>query len=156
MNTNTTSHTPSSPPSLNNFSVHVIPDGVFTGTKQKTVDSLLGLAKNIGMQSSLPKDILETWSTRIRGLLEISNPIEFCDGVSECISILNSKIQIQSVKGSVQQSVQGPRVEKEVWTFQKAMETFKIPEKLKVDVKRLFENDPELRRLNVYGTSRLD
>jgi hypothetical protein len=149
MNTNTTSDTPS----LRNYSVHVIPDDLFMGTKQKSVDSLLGLAKNIVTQSSLPKDVLETWCTKIKGNLEISNPIEFCDGMSECIRIVsNSKIEIQEVKGSGQD----PILEKEAWTFQKAMDTFKIPEELMVYVKRLFENDPDLYELNLRSTSRLD
>jgi hypothetical protein len=51
------------------------------------------------------------------------------------------------------QNVQAPQIDQEIWTYQKVMETFKVPAKLKKHIQKLFDNDSTLTTLNLPCTS---
>jgi hypothetical protein len=70
---------------------------------------------------------------------------------------LERQIKNEEIKQQpVSKVIQPPKIEQEIWTYQKVMETFKIPEKLKEQLRRLFENDPRLTSLYLGSTSLLN
>jgi hypothetical protein len=66
------------------FSVHVIPDNRFEQTRNASVECLLALATDVPVTSTA----FDTWRDNVSNLGVISNPIELCEEMCQCIKTL--------------------------------------------------------------------
>jgi serine/threonine protein kinase len=67
-------------------------------------------------------------------------------------SVFQSKVN----KGSVSGITVAPKIEQDIWTYQRVMESFIVPKGLQEHIRRLFDNDPNFTALNLWGTSHLN
>jgi hypothetical protein len=70
------------------FSVHVIPDTILEQTRHESVHCLLAFASELEKSSHVDENSMETWRDNVSKLRVISNPIELCAELCECIKAL--------------------------------------------------------------------
>jgi hypothetical protein len=75
------------------YSVHIIPDRIFEDSKQSSMKSLFLTAANLkSMLTLVTVESHQHLEKNIQKLSNVTNPIEFCKGATDCNDLVNAML----------------------------------------------------------------